>query len=37
MNLQSHELRKSVKFGNLLEVKFGSRGAKIPRTGRFMN
>jgi hypothetical protein len=34
MNLQSHELRKSVKFENLLKVKFGSRGTwRFPERG----
>jgi hypothetical protein len=34
MNLQSHELRESVKFGNLLKVKFGSHGARrFPEGG----
>jgi predicted RNA binding protein YcfA (HicA-like mRNA interferase family) len=34
MNLQSHELRESVKFRNLLKVKFGSHGARrFPERG----
>jgi hypothetical protein len=34
MNLQSHELREFVKFGNLPKVKFRSHGArKFPENG----